>query len=76
MLWGNSQVLFGNLPGGEIPLNCLELIFLGLIYTLTCTIVKCDTPESISIPLTPKICFLKYPIVPNFSPRGGSFHSP
>ena len=27
-----------------------------LINTLTCTLVKCDTPESISIPLTHKIC--------------------
>ena len=36
-------------PGGKIPLNCLEFIFLGLIYTLTCTLVKCDTPESIVV---------------------------
>ena len=63
--WGNSQVLFGNLPqggrgvgpGDKIPLNFLELILLGIIYTLTYTIVKCDTPEFISIHLTPKICW-------------------
>ena len=41
-------------PGGKISLNCLELCFLGFTYTLTRKIVKCDTPESISIPLKPK----------------------
>ena len=55
----------GGGPGRKISLNCLELNLLGFIYTLTFTIVKCDTPESISIPLTPKIIFFKYPIVPN-----------
>ena len=34
--------------------------FLGLINTHTCTKVKSDTPESISIHLTPKICFFSF----------------
>ena len=47
---------------------------LWLINTLTCTKVKCDTAESISIPLTLKICFLKSDCSELFA-EGGSFHS-
>ena len=51
-------------PGGKIPLNCLELFFVCLINTLTCLIVKCDTPESSSIPS--KFAFFKIRMFPTF----------
>ena len=78
-LGGNSKVFVnlprggGVVPGGKIPLNCLELIFLGLINSLTCTVVKCDTPESISIPLTPQICLFLNLIVSTFYQGWGHF---
>ena len=78
--WGNYKLTFGNLSEegkseGKIHLNCFKFVFLGWINTLTSTIVKCDTPELISISLTSKICFKQIPIVPTSSQVEGRLNS-